>query len=58
MTNPSLIVNTKKVSDPSMKVGGKIGKPINLHTIDGQDLYTVRSVPGQGGLGMVVKLEG
>lgn len=58
MTNPSLIVNTRKVSEPSCKVGGKIGKPINLHTIDAQELYTFKSIPGQGGLGMVVKLEG
>lgn len=58
MTNPSLIVNTKKVSEPSMKVGGRMGNPVNLHTIEAQEIYTFKAIPGQGGLGMVVKLEG
>ena len=59
MTKANIIVNTRKIEAPANKVSsGNKAAAANLHTVKAQDLYTVRAIPGQGGLSMVLKLEG
>jgi len=59
MANANIIVNTRKVETAANKVStGNKAAAANLHTVKAQDLYTVRAIPGQGGLSMVLKLEG
>lgn len=59
MLNTSIIVNTKKTR-PDGKVGGVSNgsAPVNVHTIRAEDLRIMRPIPGQGGLNIVLKLEG
>lgn len=59
MANASIIVNTRKVQAASNKVStANTSAGANLHTVKAKDLYTVRAIPGQGGMSMVLKLEG
>lgn len=59
MSNASIIVNTRKIQASGNKVSqGNSSTAVNLHTVKAQDLYTMRAIPGQGGLSMVMKLEG
>lgn len=60
MLNTSIIVNTKKTKPTDGKVGGisNSSTPVNVHTIKAEDLRIMRPIPGQGGLSVVLKLEG
>lgn len=59
MANPSIIVNTRKITPRAAKANGVSGKNATcVHTVKAEDLRITRPIPGQGGLSMVVKLEG
>jgi len=59
MSNTSIIVNTKKIDQRTAKANGVTGKNKTcVHTVKGEDLRIMRPIPGQGGLSMVIKLEG
>lgn len=59
MSNPAIIVNTRKITTKAAKANGITGKDKTcVHTVRAEDLRITRPIPGQGGLSMVMKLEG
>jgi hypothetical protein len=59
MSNSAIIVNTSKNTPKAAKANGITGKDNTcVHTVKAEDLRIMRPIPGQGGLSMVVKLEG
>ena len=59
MSNAAIIVNTRKITPKVAKANGTTGKNSTcVHTVRAEDLRITRPIPGQGGLSMVMKLEG
>ena len=54
----AIIINTRKSPSTGGKVGGTTGETTCVHTVRAEDLRIMRPIPGQGGLSLVLKLEG
>lgn len=53
-----IVVNTRKIVAPNGKANGINNQGTCVHTVKAEDLRIMRAIPGQGGLSMVMKLEG